>query len=72
VPFIVNEIRQGSIVLLDITRLTNGNPQTYLELKRIVERIRGETRSFSADIALVNESCMIVAPSFVKMQTPAS
>lgn len=67
VPFVVNEIREGNIVLLDITRLNNGTPQTYLELKRIIERIRGETRCYAADIAIVNDSCVIVSPSFVKL-----
>ncbi|MHA1771267.1 MAG: cell division protein SepF [Candidatus Thorarchaeota archaeon] len=66
VPFVVNEIRNGNIVLLDITQLNNGQEQSYLELKRIIERIRGETREYDADIALVNEKCLIVTPSFVR------
>ncbi len=66
VPFIVDHIRNGNIVLLDIKRLNDGREQTHLELKRIIERIRGETRSYRADIALVNESTVIVAPSFVR------
>ncbi|NWF94931.1 MAG: cell division protein SepF [Candidatus Thorarchaeota archaeon] len=67
VPFVVNEVRDGNIVLLDITRLNKGDAQSHLELKRIIERIRGATRAFSADIALVNDGCVIVTPSFVKM-----
>ena len=67
VPFIVNQVREGNIVLLDITRLNDGRDQTHLELKRIIERIRGETRSYRADIALVNDSCVIVTPAFVKL-----
>ncbi len=66
VPFVVNEIRNGNIVLLDISRLSDGREQSYLELKRIIERIRGETRSYNADIAMVNDECLIVTPSFVK------
>ncbi len=66
VPFVVNEIRNGNIVLLDISSLNDGQEQSYLELKRIVERIRGETRGYDADIALVNEKCLIVTPSFVR------
>jgi SepF-like predicted cell division protein (DUF552 family) len=65
VPFVVNEIREGNIVLLDISRLNDGNDQTHLELRRIIERIRGETRGYMAEIALVNDGCMIVIPSFV-------
>ncbi|MGY5863619.1 MAG: cell division protein SepF [Candidatus Thorarchaeota archaeon] len=65
VPYVVNEIRDGNIVLLDISRLNDGNDQTHLELRRIIERIRGETRGYMAEIALVNDSCMIVTPSFV-------
>jgi SepF-like predicted cell division protein (DUF552 family) len=65
VSYVVNEIRDGNIVLLDISRLNDGNDQTHLELRRIIERIRGETRGYSAEIALVNDSCMIVTPSFV-------
>ncbi|MFW9809220.1 MAG: cell division protein SepF [Candidatus Thorarchaeota archaeon] len=65
VPFVVNEIRDGNIVLLDISRLNDGNDQTHLELRRIIERIRGETRGYLAEIALVNDECMIVTPSFV-------
>ncbi|MFX1416981.1 MAG: cell division protein SepF [Promethearchaeota archaeon] len=67
VPYVVNQIRDGNIVLLDISRLNDGKEQTHLELKRIIERIRGETRSYQADIALVNDSCIIVAPSFVRL-----
>ncbi|MHA2033782.1 MAG: cell division protein SepF, partial [Candidatus Thorarchaeota archaeon] len=66
VPFVVNEIRNGNIVLLDITQLNDGREQSYLELKRIIERIRGETRGYQADIALLNDSCLVVTPSFVK------
>ncbi len=65
VPDIVSEIRDGNIVLLDISRLNDGNDKTHLELKRIVERIRGETRGYQAEIALVNDDCIIVTPSFV-------
>ncbi|MFW9835258.1 MAG: cell division protein SepF [Candidatus Thorarchaeota archaeon] len=65
VPEIVNEIRNGNIVLLDISRLNDGNDQTHLELRRIIERIRGETRGYQAEIALVNDDAMIVTPSFV-------
>jgi SepF-like predicted cell division protein (DUF552 family) len=66
VPFIVDQIKNGNIVLLDIRRLNDGREQTHLELKRIIERIRGETRSYRADIALVSESTVIVAPPFVR------
>ena len=65
VPEIVSEIRNGNIVLLDISRLNDGNDQSHLELRRIIERIRGETRGYQAEIALVNDGCMIVTPSFV-------
>jgi SepF-like predicted cell division protein (DUF552 family) len=65
VPEIVNEVRNGNIVLLDISKLNDGNDQTHLELRRIIERIRGETRGYQAEIALVNDDAMIVTPSFV-------
>ncbi len=67
VPYIVNEVRDGNIVLLDISRLNDGREQSRLELKRIIERIRGETRCYRADIALVNDGCIIVTPSFVRL-----
>ena len=67
VPYVVEEIKEGNILLLDISRLNDGNDQTHLELRRIIERIRGATRGYQADIALVNDGCMIVAPSFVKL-----
>jgi SepF-like predicted cell division protein (DUF552 family) len=67
VPYIVNQIRQGNIVLLDISRLNDGKEKTHLELKRIIERIRGATRGYQADIALVNDTCVIVTPSFVRL-----
>ena len=38
VPFVVNQIRAGNIVLLDISQLNDGKEQTHLELKRIIER----------------------------------
>ena len=65
VPEIVNEIQSGNIVLLDISRLNDGNDQSHLELRRIIERIRGETRGYQAEIALVTDGCMNVTPSFV-------
>jgi SepF-like predicted cell division protein (DUF552 family) len=67
VPYVVDEIKEGNIVLLDISSLNNGNEQTYLELRRIIERIKGATKGYQADLALVNDGCMIVTPSFVKL-----
>ncbi|MFX0106997.1 MAG: cell division protein SepF [Candidatus Hodarchaeota archaeon] len=67
VPYVVNQVREGNIVLLDISHLNNGSEKTHLELKRIIERIRGETRGCMADLALVNNDCVIVTPFFVKM-----
>ncbi len=67
VPDVVDEIRQGNIVLLDISRLNDGNDHSHLELRRIIERIRGETRGYQAEIALVNDDCMIVTPHFVRI-----
>jgi SepF-like predicted cell division protein (DUF552 family) len=67
VPGVIDEIRQGNIVLLDISRLNDGNDHNHLELRRIIERIRGETRGYQAEIALVNDECMIVTPHFVKI-----
>ena len=67
VPYVVNEVREGRIMLLDISRLNNGGEQSHLELKRIIERIRGETRGIEADLALVNDDCVIVTPSFVQI-----
>ena len=67
VPYVVEEIKEGNIVLLDISRLNDGNDQTHIELRRIIERIRGATRGYQADIALVNDGCMIITPSFVKL-----
>ena len=67
VPYVVEEIKEGNIVLLDISRLNDGNGQTHIELRRIIERIRGATRGYQADIALVNDGCMIITPSFVRL-----
>jgi SepF-like predicted cell division protein (DUF552 family) len=67
VPYVVEEIKEGNIVLLDISRLNNGNNQTHIELRRIIERLRGATRGYQADIALVNDGCIIITPSFVKL-----
>lgn len=67
VPYVVEEIKEGNIVLLDISRLNDGNDHTHVELRRIIERIRGATRGYRADIALVNDGCMIITPSFVKL-----
>jgi SepF-like predicted cell division protein (DUF552 family) len=67
VPYVVDEIKEGNIVLLDISSLNNGNEQTHLELRRIIERIKGATKGYQADLALVNDACMIVTPSFVKL-----
>jgi SepF-like predicted cell division protein (DUF552 family) len=67
VPYVVEEIKEGNIVLLDISRLNDGNNQTHIELRRIIERIRGATKGYQADIALVNDGCMIITPSFVRL-----
>jgi len=67
VPYVVEEIKDGNIVLLDISRLNDGNNQTHIELRRIIERIRGATKGYQADIALINDGCMIITPSFVKL-----
>ena len=67
VPYVVEEIKVGNIVLLDISRLNDGNGQTHIELRRIIERIRGATKGYQADIALVNDGCMIITPSFVRL-----
>jgi SepF-like predicted cell division protein (DUF552 family) len=67
VPYVVEEIKDGNIVLLDISSLNDGNEQTHIELRRIIERIRGATKGYQADIALVNDGCMIVTPAFVKL-----
>ncbi len=67
VPYVVEEIKEGNIVLLDISCLNDGNEQKHLELKRIIERIRGATKGYQADLALVNDDCMIVTPSFVRL-----
>ena len=67
VPYVVEEIKDGNIVLLDISRLNDGNDHSHVELRRIIERIRGATRGYQADIALVNDGCMIITPSFVKL-----
>ncbi|UCE09448.1 MAG: cell division protein SepF [Candidatus Thorarchaeota archaeon] len=66
VPYVVNQVRDGNIILLDISSLNVGKEQSQLELKRIIERIRGQTRSLNADIALINDECVIVTPSFVR------
>jgi len=67
VPYVVEMIKEGNIVLLDISRLNDGNNQSHIELRRIIERIRGATKGYQADIALVNDGCMIITPSFVKL-----
>ena len=67
VPYVVEEIKDGNIVLLDISRLNDGNNQTHIELRRIIERIRGATKGYQADIALVNDGCIIITPSFVRL-----
>lgn len=67
VPDVIEEIKQGNIVLLDISRLNDGKDHSHLELRRIIERIRGETRGYQAEIALVNDDCMIVTPHFVRI-----
>jgi SepF-like predicted cell division protein (DUF552 family) len=67
VPYVVEEIKEGNIVLLDISQLNDGNNQTHIELRRIIERIRGATKGYQADLALVNDGCMIITPSFVKL-----
>jgi len=67
VPYVVDEIKDGNIVLLDISSLNDGNEQTHIELRRIIERIKSATKGYQSDIALVNDGCMIVTPAFVKL-----
>ncbi|MFW9907556.1 MAG: cell division protein SepF [Candidatus Thorarchaeota archaeon] len=67
VPYVVDEIKEGNIVLLDISSLNDGNEHTHLELRRIIERIKSATKGYQSDIALINDGCMIVTPAFVKL-----
>ena len=67
VPFIVGELDRGNIILLDISKFNDGREQSRLELRRVVERLRGETRSIQSEMALIGKDYILVTPRQVKI-----
>ncbi len=67
VPFIVEELDRGNIILLDISKFNDGREQSRLELRRVVERLRGETRGIQSEMALIGKDYIVVTPRYVKI-----
>ncbi len=64
VQTVLNEAKQGNIVLLNIADLTKRNA---LKLRDLVGRIRDEVESINGDIARISDDRVLVTPSRVKI-----
>ena len=64
VPVIVNELKQGNIVLLNIADLAKRNPP---KLKEYVSAIKSEVSTVNGDIARISSDRILVTPARVKI-----
>ncbi len=65
VQTVANELRDGNIVILNISPLMNENPS---ELKRAVDQLRGIANDVGGDVGRLSESRVIATPQLVKIQ----
>lgn len=61
---VVNELRKGNIVILNIETLAS---KDAIELKRAIEQLKGITSGIGGDIAAITDERVIVTPSFVQV-----
>ncbi len=64
VPVVVNEMKQGNIVLLNIADLSKRNPP---KLKEYISAIKNEATAVNGDIARISSDRVLVTPARVKI-----
>ncbi|HDI12885.1 MAG: hypothetical protein DRN83_00225 [Hadesarchaea archaeon] len=62
---VADELRNGNIMILDISTLMN---QDQEELKRAIDQIRGISQAIGGNIGRLTESKVIATPRFVNIQ----
>lgn len=60
-----NELRDGNIVIIDISSLMNQDP---VELKRAIDQVKGICQTIGGDVGRLTESKVIATPKFVNIQ----
>ncbi len=62
---VAEELKNGNIMILDISTLMN---QDQEELKRAIDQIKGISQAIGGDIGRLTESKVIATPRFVNIQ----
>lgn len=62
---VTNELRDGNIVILNISPLMDEDPA---ELKRAVDQLRGIASDIGGDVGRLSESRIIATPDLVRIQ----
>lgn len=65
VQTVANELRDGNIVVLNISPLMDADPA---ELKRAVDQLRGVASDIGGDVGRLSESRIIATPQLVRIQ----
>lgn len=61
----VDELKDGNILILDISTLMDEDPA---ELKRTIDQLKGITEGMGGDMGRLSESKVIATPKFVKIK----
>jgi len=61
---IVQELKHGNIVIVNIAQLINNNPA---EAKRAIDQLKGTCKGLGGDLAGIGEDRLLITPSFVKI-----
>ena len=64
VSAIMNEVKQGNIVLVNIADLAKRNA---MKLKELIGSVKGEVKAIDGDIARISQGRVLVTPSKVKI-----
>lgn len=62
---VAEELRNGNIVIIEISTLMNQDPD---ELKRAIDQIKGISQAIGGDVGRLTESKVITTPRFVNIQ----
>lgn len=62
---IVDEVRRGNILVVDIEEFLRRDPS---ELRRAVDEMKEVTKKFGGDIGKLTDTKIIITPKFIKIQ----
>ncbi len=62
---VADELRNGNIMILDISTLMNQDPA---ELKRAIDQLKGICQAIGGDVGRLTESRVIATPKYVHIQ----